>query len=166
MENSYKILDELLLKKTQLYTKFIDLLKEEWTAVTQYMLERLEEILEKKEVLVEEIQKINVMREKVVQTIAGKQNIPVNEITLNKIIELKENLWSERMQLHREKLREQIELINELNLTNRNLINRSAMTAKKSVTWLYQVDASYSPYHANGQIADPKFESRMVSTDA
>ncbi len=166
MENSFKALDELLVNKTRLYSKFIDLLKEEWTAVTQNNLERLEEILENKEALVEEIQEINVMREKVVHTIAINQKIPVQEITLKKIIELKENLWSERMEHHRKKLREQIEIINELNLTNRNLINRSAMTAKKSVTWLYQVDASYSPYHANGQIADAKFESRMVSTDA
>jgi len=165
MENSYKVLDEILARKTRLYSVFIDVLREEWSCVREYSLERLEQILEKKEELMGKIQKLNDHREKLVLEIASGKGIPQNEITLKQIIEFPDNLWSKRMSVHREKLREQIETINELNLANRNLISRSTHSTKKSMTWLYQVDAAYTPYHANGQVSDVQFASRMVSTE-
>jgi flagellar biosynthesis/type III secretory pathway chaperone len=165
MENTYKVLDELLARKTRLYSVFIDVLKDEWSCVSGYSLERLEQLLEKKEELMGKIQKLNDLREKLVMEIATRKNIPHHEITLKQIVEFPDNIWSKRMSIHREKLREQIETINELNLANRNLINRSAHSNKKSMTWLYQVDAAYTPYHANGQVSDVQLASRMVSTE-
>ncbi len=66
---------------------------------------------------------------------------------------------------HREKIREQIQTINDMNSANKHLIQRSALAAKKSMAWLYEVDTEYTPYYADGRLSEPTMESRVVNTD-
>jgi len=52
-----------------------------------------------------------------------------------------------------------------MNSENKQLINRSSLTMKKSMSWLYEVDMAYTPYYSNGQLSEPTMESRVVNTD-
>lgn len=165
MEALYKELASLLSDKSSLYADFIELLQEEWNHVSEYSRESLEKILEKKEFMVTAIHKMNVQREQLTQTIAEKKQIPEGERTLKSIILLSDNRWARHMAKYRKTLRQQITKIQEMNSRNKNLIQQSSLSMKRSMTWLYQVDAAYTPYHQNGELREVPMQSGLVNTD-
>jgi len=165
METLYKELASLLSDKSSLYVDFIELLQEEWNHVSEYSRESLEKILEKKEFMVTAIHKMNVQREQLTQTIAEKKQIPEGERTLKSIILLSDNRWARHMAKYRKTLRQQITTIQEMNSRNKNLIQQSSLSMKRSMTWLYQVDAAYTPYHQNGELREAPMQSGLVNTD-
>ena len=165
MEAMYKTLASLLSEKSSLYADFIDLLQEEWNCVSEYSRESLEKILEKKEYMVTAIHKMNAQREQLTQAIAEKKQIPEGERTLKSIILLGDNRWAGHMEKHRKTLRQQIKTIQKMNARNKNLIHQSSLSMKRSMTWLYQVDAAYTPYHQNGELREAPLQSGLVNTD-
>lgn len=165
MSNLYHTLDEILVRKISLYNEIIAVMKEEWDSMTQYSRVKLEDALQRKEGLLAQVHDLNYQREEIVKTFAKNMNKPQSQVTLKTIITLKDNLWGKRMAAHRETIRKQIETIHELNLANKNLIARSSLAMKKSMSWLYEVDTEYTPYYANGRLREPVMESRVVNTD-
>ena len=165
MSNAYHTLDEVLAQKIALYAEIIEVMKEEWTSITEYSRENLEKALQCKEILLAKVHELNQKREEIVKTFAEKMESPHSAVTLKTIIGLKDNLWGERMAVHREKILEQIKTINEMNSANKQLINRSSLAMRKSMSWLYEVDTTYTPYYSNGKTSEPTMESRVVNTD-
>lgn len=165
MEALYKELAKLLSEKSSLYANFIELLQAEWNHISEYSRESLEKILEEKELMVTDIHKMNEERERLTQTIAEKKQIREGERTLKSIILLKDNRWARHMAKYRKTLREQIVTIQEMNSRNKKLIQRSSLSMKRSMTWLYQVDAAYTPYHQNGELREAPLQSGLVNTD-
>ena len=165
MSDLYHSLDEVLIKKTELYEDLIKVMKEEWDSITEYSREKLENALERKISLLAKVHELNHKREEIVTAFAQKLGRMQSEVTLKTIIGLKDNPSRDRMDACREKIRAQIKTINEINQENKQLINRSSATMKKSMSWLYEVDMAYTPYHSNGQVSEPTMESRVVNTD-
>lgn len=165
MNDLYRTLDKVLHQKIELYDDLIEVMKEEWTCISEYSREKLENALERKISLLAQVHELNHKREEIVKTFAEKLGRRQSEVTLKTIIGLKGNLSRERMHACRNKIREQIETINEINMENKQLINRSSATMKKSMSWLYEVDMAYTPYFSNGQLSEPTLESRVVNTD-
>ena len=165
MEAMYKKLESLLSEKSSLYANLIELLQEEWNCVSEYSRESLEKILEKKEIMVTEIHEMNAQREQLTQSIAEKKQIPEGERTLKSIILLGDNRWAKHMAKYRKTLRQQIKTIQEMNSKNKNLIHQSSLSMKRSMTWLYQVDVAYTPYHQNGELREAPLNSGLVNTD-
>ena len=166
MSDLYKPLDEVLVQKIRLYDELIEVMKEERNSISKYSRQNLEAALELKSLLLARVHELNHKREEIVQSFADKLKRTQSEVTLKSIIGLKDNPWGKRMNTCRNKIREQIETINKMNLENKNLINRSALAMKKSMSWLYEVDTAYTPYYSNGQLSEPAMESRVVNTDA
>ena len=166
MSDLYQTLDEVLIKKISLYDELIEVMKEEWASISEYSREKLEDALERKSLLLAKVHELNHKREDIVQTFAQDLGRLQSEVTLKTIIGLKDNPWGSRMATCREKIREQIQTINEMNLNNKQLINRSSLAMRKSMSWLYELDMEYTPYYSNGQISEPTMESRVVNTDA
>ena len=165
MSDLYHTLDEVLVQKIELYDELIGVMKEEWASISEYSREKLENALERKISLLARVHDLNHKREEIVKTFAEKMGRMQSEVTLKTIIGLKDNPSGDRMKACREKIREQIETINEINSKNKQLINRSSLTMKKSMSWLYEVDMAYTPYYSNGQLSEPTMESRVVNTD-
>ena len=165
MSNVYLTLDEVLVQKIALYGEIIEVMNEEWKSISEYSRERLEEALVRKESLLVQVHELNQKREEMVGTFAQKLGQSPSEVTLKTIIGMKGNLWGKQMAAHRDKIREQIQTINEINLSNKKLINRSSLAMKQSMSWLYEVDSNYTPYYSNGQLSEPAMESRVVNTD-
>ena len=165
MSNAYLALDEILVQKISLYGEIIEVMNEEWQSISEYSRERLEKALERKESLLVKVHELNQKREEMVQRFAQQLGKFPSEVTLKTIIEIQGNLLGKQMAAHREKIREQIEMINEKNLSNKQLINRSSLAMKQSMSWLYEVDTNYTPYYSNGQLSEPAMESRVVNTD-
>ena len=165
MSDLYHTLDEVLVQKIELYNDIIEIMKTERTSITEYSRENLEKALESKEMLLAQVHEINSSREAIVKAIATKLNQPQSSVTLKTIIQLKDNLWGSRMATHRKKIREQINTINEMNIANKQLITRSSLAMKRSMSWLYEVDTAYTPYYSNGALSEPTMGSRVVSTD-
>jgi flagellar biosynthesis/type III secretory pathway chaperone len=165
MSNVYLALDEVLVQKISLYGEIIEVMNEEWQSISEYSRERLEKALERKELLLVEVHGLNQKREEIVQRFAQQLGKFPSEVTLKTIIEMQGNLLGKQMAAHREKIREQIETITEKNLSNKQLINRSSLAMKQSMSWLYEVDMNYTPYYSNGQLSEPAMESRVVNTD-
>jgi flagellar biosynthesis/type III secretory pathway chaperone len=166
MNDLYHTLDEVLIQKIRLYDDLIGVMKEEWVSISEYSREKLEDALERKSLLLAKVHELNYKREEIVQTFAQKLERPQSEVTLKTIIELKDNLLGSQMTACREKIREQISTINQMNSENKLLISRSSLAMKKSMSWLYELDMAYTPYYSNGQISEPAMESRVVNTDA
>ena len=166
MSDLYHTLDEVLVQKISLYDDLIGVMKEEWTSISEYSREKLEDALERKSLLLAKVHELNHKREEIVQAFAQNLGHPQSEVTLKTIIGLKDNPWGSRMTSYREKIREQINTINQMNAENKQLINRSSLAMKKSMSWLYELDMAYTPYYSNGQISEPTMESRVVNTDA
>ena len=141
-------------------------MKEEWASISEYSREKLEKALEEKSSLLAKVHELNHKREEIVQAFSQKLNRAQSDVTLKTIIALKENPWGSRMNACRNKIRNQIETINQMNVENKQLINRSSLTIKKSISWLYEVDTAYTPYYSNGQVSEPPMGSRVVNTDA
>ena len=165
MSNVYLTLDEVLVQKIALYGEIIEVMNEEWRSISEYSRERLEKALERKESLLVKVHELNQKREEMVGAFAQKLGQSSSEVTLKTIIGMKGNLWGKQMAAHRHKIREQIQTINEMNLSNKQLINRSSLAMKQSMSWLYEVDTNYTPYYSNGQLSEPAMESRVVNTD-
>ena len=165
MSDLYHTLDEVLVQKIELYDELIGVMKEEWASISEYSREKLENALERKISLLARVHDLNHKREEIVKTFAEKMGRMQSEVTLKTIIGLKDNPSGDRMKACREKIREQIETINEINSKNKQLINRSSLTMKKSMSWLYEVDMAYTPYYSNGKLSEPTMESRVVNTD-
>jgi flagellar biosynthesis/type III secretory pathway chaperone len=166
MSDLYQTLDKLLVQKISLYEELIGVMKDEWTCISEYSRERLEDALERKSLLLARVHELNHKREEIVQAFAKDLGRPQTDVTLKTIIGLKDNPWGSRMKACREKIREQIKTINDMNADNKQLINRSSLTMKKSMSWLYELDMAYTPYFSNGQISEPTMGSRVVNTDA
>ena len=166
MSDLYKTLDEVLVQKISLYDELIGVMKDERDSISEYSREKLEDALERKSLLLARVHELNHKREEIVQTLATKFERLQSDVTLKTVIGLKDNPWASRMTTCREKIREQIHTINEMNLENKQLINRSSLAMKKSMSWLYELDMAYTPYYSNGQISEPTMGSRVVNTDA
>ena len=166
MSDLYQTLDELLARKISLYEELIGVMKDEWTCISKYSRERLEDALERKSLLLARVHELNHKREEIVQAFAKDLGRPQTDVTLKTIIGLKDNPWGSRMRACREKIREQIKTINDMNADNKQLIHRSSLAMKKSMSWLYELDIAYTPYFSNGQISEPTMGSRVVNTDA
>jgi flagellar biosynthesis/type III secretory pathway chaperone len=166
MSDLYHTLDEVLVQKISLYGDLIEVMKEEWTSISEYSREKLEDALERKSLLLAKVHELNYKREEIVQAFAQNLGQTQSEVTLKTIIGLKDNPWGSRMTACREKIREQINTINQMNSDNKQLIGRSSLAMKKSMSWLYELDMAYTPYYSNGQISEPAMQSRVVNTDA
>jgi flagellar biosynthesis/type III secretory pathway chaperone len=166
MSELYQTLDEVLVQKIGLYDELIGVMQEERSSISEYSRENLESALERKSLLLARVHELNHKREEIVQAFAKNLGQQQSEVTLKTIIGLKDNPWGARMATCRKKIREQINTINQMNLDNKQLINRSSQTMKKSMSWLYELDMAYTPYYSNGQISEPTMGSRVVNTDA
>ena len=162
MSELYQTLDEVLVQKIGLYDELIGVMQEERSSISEYSRENLESALERKSLLLARVHELNHKREEIVQAFAKNLGQQQSEVTLKTIIGLKDNPWA----TCRKKIREQINTINQMNLDNKQLINRSSQTMKKSMSWLYELDMAYTPYYSNGQISEPTMGSRVVNTDA
>jgi flagellar biosynthesis/type III secretory pathway chaperone len=165
MSDLFQELDEVLIKKIDLYQELIDVMKEEWASISKYSRKNLENALERKSSLLAKVHELNHKREELVQSFAEKLGRTQSEVTLKTIITLKDNPWGRRMAACRKKIRSQITKINKMNMENKQLINQSSLVMKKSMSWLYEVDTAYTPYYSNGQLSEPTMESRVVNTD-
>ena len=165
MSDLYHTLDDVLVQKIELYNDIIEIMKKERTSITEYSREDLENALDSKEMLLAQVHEMNSSREAIVKAIAKKIDQPQSAVTLKIIIQLKDNLWASRMATHRKEIREQINTINEMNIANKQLITRSSLAMKKSMSWLYEVDTAYTPYYSNGALSEPTMGSRVVNTD-
>lgn len=165
MSDLYQTLDEVLIQKISLYDELIGVMKEEWASISEYSREKLEDALERKSILLARVHELNHKREEIVKTVAQILGRLQSEVTLKTIIELKDNPLGSRMTVCRENIRKQINTINQMNSENKQLINRSSLAMKKSMSWLYELDMAYTPYYSNGQLSEPTMESRVVNTD-
>jgi flagellar biosynthesis/type III secretory pathway chaperone len=165
MNELYSTLEEVLVRKIALYENIIQVMNEEWASISNYSRIDLENAVSRKEILLAQVHDLNYKREEIVKAFAENLNCPQPEVTLGTIIELKNNPYKSRMAACRDKIKGQINTINQLNKANKQLINRSSMAMKKSMSWLYEIDTATTSYYSNGQIKEPAMESRVVNTD-
>ena len=90
MDRLYKNLEDLLKQKIKLYESFISLLKEEWTCVSKYSYDSLQEVIAKKENKVIEMQTLEDTRIYLMIKIEEKLQVQQSSLTLKKIIQIKD----------------------------------------------------------------------------
>ena len=81
MSNLYHTLDEVLVQKVELYDELIEVLAEEWTSISEYSREKLENTLERKSALLAKVHELNHKREEIVQAFAQKLGRIQSEVT-------------------------------------------------------------------------------------
>jgi len=166
MDRLYKNLEDLLKQKIKLYESFISLFQEEWTCVSKYSYDSLEEVIAKKENKVIEMQILENTRSLLMIKIAEKLKVQQSSLTLKKIIQIKDIPNKINLTKCRKKLLFQIKKINEWSNKIKGLIDQSSLSLKKSMAYIHSAeDRAISPYMANGQMMKGRAEGRMVSVD-
>ena len=166
MDKLYKNLEDLLKQKIKLYESFISLFQEEWTCVSKYSYDSLQEVIAKKENIVIEMQTLENTRIYLMIKIEEKLQVPQSSLTLKKIIQIKDIPNRINLTKCRKKLLFQIKKINEWSNKVKGLIDQSSLSLKKSMAHIHSAeDRATSPYMANGQMMKGRVEGRMVSLD-
>ena len=166
MNRLYKNLEDLLKQKARLYESFIELLKDEWSCVSKYSYDSLQDIIARKEDQVVQMQALENSRSCLMRKIAEKLQVKQSSLTLKKLIQLKGNPYKNNLAKCRKKLLFQIKQINEWSEKVKNLMDQSALSLKKSLAYIHSADEkASSPYTANGRVVEGCVEGRMVSMD-
>ena len=166
MRNLYKNLQDVLEQKIKLYEKFIQLLNEEWKCVSKYSYDDLHTIISRKDDQVMQMQALENSRSSLIKKIAENLNMNPSGLTLKKLIQLKDNPYAVNLSNCRKNLLSNIQKINILSRKIKNFMDHSALSLKKSIAFMHSEDEkSNSPYQANGQVIEGKFQSKMVSVD-
>ena len=166
MNRLYKNLEDLLRVKIDLYESFIQLLKDEWTCVSKYSYDSLQEIIAKKEEKVIQMQALENSRSCLMQKIAVKLKINNSNLTLKNLVQIKNNPYKNNFAKCRKRLLFQIGEINKWRNISKSLMEHSALSLKKSLAYIHAADEkAHSPYLANGRVMEGRVEGRMLSMD-
>ena len=154
-------------KKIALYEKFISLLHQEWNCIAEYSIEALESIIQKKDDLINQLQRLESERTRIMKKIAQGLKISHGNLTMKNLLKIQKNPINPRLAKSRKNLLEQIQAVGNLNGSIRDLMDKSSSSFRKSLVHLHSVgETASSPYHANGKIQKSKKYSRMLSVDA
>ena len=166
MNRLYKNLEDLLNQKIKLYNKFVQLLQDEWSCVSKYSYDSLQELTAKKEDQVMQMQALENSRSCLMKKIAEKLKVRQSNLTLKKLVQIAENPHKKNLARCRQKLLSQIKEVNEWSEKVRTLMDCPALSLKKSAAFIHSADEkALSPYLANGQMMEGRVEGRMVSMD-
>jgi len=166
MNRLYRNLEDLLNQKIKLYNKFVQLLQDEWSCVSKYSYDSLQELTAKKEDQVMQMQALENSRSCLMKKIAEKLKVRQSNLTLKKLVQIAENPHKKNLARCRQKLLSQIKEVNEWSEKVRTLMDCSALSLKKSAAFIHSADEkALSPYLANGQMMEGRVEGRMVSMD-
>ena len=160
-------LNDLIASEIDLYKKFIGILKEQWNSISDYSLDSLNEIIEKKEILVREMQQLEKKRSGLMVQIARLRGVPATELTLKKIIQTTVNPIRVKLGEGRETLLQQISTINELHEGIKGLMDHSSLSLKKSMAFVHsKSEEASAPYHPDGKLQDANLQGRMLNFNA
>ena len=166
MNRLYKNLEDLLSQKIELYEAFIQLLKAEWTCVSKYSYDSLQDIIVKKESKVMQMQALENSRSCLMKKIAEKLKVNQSSLTLKNLVQIKENPYKKKFSNFRQKLLFQIQEINKWSGVTKSLMDESSLSLKKSLAYIHSADVkANSPYKANGRMMEDRVEGRMLSVD-
>jgi flagellar biosynthesis/type III secretory pathway chaperone len=160
-------LNDLIEKEISLYNKFILLLKEQWGSISNYSLDSLQEIIAKKEIMVQQMQQLEKERSRLMENIARLRGVPEKGLTLKKIIQTSVNPIRVKLGKSRETLLSQISTINELHEGIKALMDRSSLSMKKSLVFVHsKSEEANAPYHPNGKLGEANLQGRMLNFNA
>ena len=166
MDRLYKNLEDLLKQKIKLYESFISLLKEEWTCVSKYSYDSLQEVIAKKEIKVIQMKALENNRSYLMLKISEKLQVQQSSLTLKKIIQIRNIPNKTNLAKCRKILLFQIKEISKLTEMTKVLMDHSALSLKKSLAYIHSADEkAQSPYLANGEVMEGRIEGRMLSMD-
>ena len=167
MSSLLKRLLNVMEMKVMLYKKFISLLQEEWNSITEYSIETLESIIQKKDDLVNQLQTLESERAQIMKKVAQKLKVSHGNLTMKNLLKIQKSSINSKLAQSRKNLLAQLQTVNKLNYSVRDLMDRSSLSFRKSLVHLHsEGETSSSPYHANGQVGKSKIYSRMLSVDA
>ena len=154
-------------KKVLLYEKFVSLLQEVWNCIAEYSVDALESIILRKNVLVHQLQVLELDRSRTMKKITKGLRISHGNLTMKNLLNIQKSSINPRLAKSRKNLLGKIQVINNLNNSIRDLMDKSSASFRKSLVHLHsEGEIASSPYHANGKIHKSKKYSRMLSVDA
>lgn len=167
MNQHYQNLLNQLEQKIEIYQELAGLLKKEWDCISEYSLEELQEILVRKEQLLLKSQMVEENRNRTVSLLGERLEIAQDDLTLSTLIAARSHPLNPLLEKRRDRLLELIALISELSFKNKNLIEHSSLSLKKSLAFIHcVVEESLASYHPDGRRGGDKMEGRMLNTEA
>lgn len=160
-------LNALIESEIALYNKFILMLKEQWDCISNYSLHSLEEIIEKKEIMVRKMQQLEKQRSGLMEKIARLRGVREKDLTLKIIIQTTVNPIRVKLSKSREALLAQIATINELHEGIKGLMDKSSLSLKKSLVFVHSKnEEANAPYHPDGKLKEASLQGRMLNFNA
>jgi len=160
-------LNDLIAGEIDLYKEFILLLREQWDSISSYSLSSLNEIIEKKENMVRQIQQLEKKRSGLMAQIARLRGVSGRDLTLKKIVQTTVNPIRLKLSAGRETLLAQISTINELHEGIKGLMDHSSLSLKKSMAFVHsKSEEASAPYHPDGKLVDANLQGRMLNFNA
>jgi flagellar biosynthesis/type III secretory pathway chaperone len=160
-------LNDLIKREIDLYNNFIHLLKKQWDAISNYSLDSLNEIVEKKEIMVRQMQQLEKDRSGLMEKIARLRGVPEKDLTLKKIVQTTVNPIRVQLGKSRDTLLAQISTINKLHEDIKGLMDHSSLSLKKSMVFVHsKSEEASAPYHPDGKLEDANLQGRMLNFNA
>ena len=124
-------------KKSVLYKKIISLLQEEWNCIAEYSIESLESVIHKKDDLVTQLQALESERIRIMKKVAHGLKIPHASLTMKNLLKIQKNPINKKLSQSRKNLLTQIQVVNKLNGSVRDLMDQSSSSFRKSLVHLH-----------------------------
>ena len=120
-------------KKVVLYGKFISLLQAEWDSIADYSIEALDSIILKKDELVHQLQSLESDRTRIMKKVAKGLRVSHGNLTMKNLLNIQKSSLNPRLAKSRKNLLNKIQLVNSLNYSIRDLMNKSSASFRKSL---------------------------------
>ena len=153
----------LLEGEIRLYDSLLLALQKEKRAVVDSNLEELNEANRKKESLFLKIRILDEQRLTILEKLADKLGQPAQNLTLTKLSQLVEEPQSTQLADCRSRLLSLAQSIQEVNLSNKALLNHSLDLVRSSLTLLSDLMPSNPVYYRTGKMKDGDQSGRVVS---
>ena len=159
-------LSDLLRREFDVYQSLLSLLQKERRIVVDCSVEDLIQTNKEKENLVLKIRILEESREAMLEKIAEKMGLAMDEVTLSRLEEKLKEPFASQLRSLRSKLSAILQSIREVNEENRVFLQHSVDFVKGSLALIRYLTVSSPKYMATGTLDGDRFDSRFVSEKA
>jgi flagellar biosynthesis/type III secretory pathway chaperone len=159
-------LSDLLCKEFDVYRSLLSLLQKERRIVVNCSIEELIQTNKEKENLVLKIRILEESWEAILEKIAEKMGLSMDEVSLSRLEERLKEPFASQLRSLRSKLSAILQSIREVNEENRVFLQHSVDFVKGSLALIQYLTVSSPKYMATGALDGDRFDGRFVSEKA
>ena len=155
----------ILMREIELHKNLLSLLHKEKACLIDLSTEEIVENTKKKETCTLKIKMLEESRLSLIKRLSPHFSIPLQDLTLSKLISLLEEPHRSDLDAVRSTLRSLMKSIQEINQHNSMVVKDALHYCQRSLDFLYSATVANPTYVDNGKIKDPARFGRLLSKE-